>query len=84
MTELICRYGYGNNGPQWGGERIFWNLSHVGGSINIDARLEGPDGQSVTCRGNNCPTNQAYATDGDHQAVKNSGLGGTYTHVFCP
>ncbi|KAI5823772.1 Osmotin, thaumatin-like protein [Schizophyllum commune Tattone D] len=74
---------YGDNG-QWGGERTYWNLSFVGGSVNIPARLSATDGQSVTCTSNSCPTDQAYHQDGDDAAVRNSPISASFTHTFCP
>ncbi|KAL1663758.1 thaumatin [Schizophyllum commune] len=80
---IYSEYGYGNAG-QWGGERTYWNLSFVGGNVNVPARLSANDGQSVTCKSNSCPTDQAYHQDSDHQAVRNSPLSTSYTHTFCP
>ena len=80
---IYSEYGYGDNG-QWGGERTYWNLSFVGGSVNIPARLSATDGQSVTCTSNSCPTDQAYHQDGDDAAVRNSPISASFTHTFCP
>jgi hypothetical protein len=59
-------------------------VSFVGGTVNIPTQLQGPDGQSVTCKDTNCPTNQAFHGPDDYQATRNSALGGTYNHIFCP
>jgi len=68
---------------------IFTNIfpllvSFVGGTVNIPTQLQGPDGQSVTCKNTNCPTNQAFHGPDDYQATRNSAPGGTYNHIFCP
>lgn len=75
---LFSEYGYGSN------NREYWDLSFVGGTVNIPAKLQGPDGQVVECLNDNCPTNQAFHTSGDYGAIRNSAPGGTYTHTFCP
>ncbi|PIL25263.1 hypothetical protein GSI_13152 [Ganoderma sinense ZZ0214-1] len=80
---LLSEYGFGDFG-KFGGQRTAWDLSYVGGTINIDTQLSSSDGQSVTCRTSNCPANQAYNTANDYAADRNSALGGTYTHTFCP
>ncbi|TRM65813.1 thaumatin [Schizophyllum amplum] len=82
-AALYSEYGYGDQG-QWGGELCSWDLSYVGGSINIPASLSSSDGKSVTCTEASCPTDQAYANPDDHEAVRQSSLGATYTHTFCP
>jgi len=66
------------------GQRTAWDLSRVDASINIDTRLSSSDGQSVTCRGSNCPDDQAYSWPEDYAADRNSPLGQTFTHTFCP
>ncbi|TFK97241.1 Osmotin thaumatin-like protein [Pterulicium gracile] len=87
---ILSEYGFGDNGPQWGGQRTFWNLSRAGLSgkpslpLNIPTRLKGPDGQTVACTSGSCPASQCYLKDSDHGAVRNSPLGGTFTHTFCP
>ncbi|PWN88144.1 thaumatin-like protein [Acaromyces ingoldii] len=75
---LLSEYGAGNDG------REYWNLSYVGGIINIPTRLTGPDGQSVLCLPGNCPPDQAFQGPEDFKAVRSSAAGGTYTHLFCP
>ena len=66
------------------GQRTAWDLSRVDASINIDTRLSVSDRQSVTCRGSNCPDDQAYSYSTDYAADRNSALGQTFTHTFCP
>ena len=79
---VLSEYGWGDYG-QWGGQRISWNLSKVDSSVNINTRLSSSDGQSVACTTSSCPPDQAYNVDTDHQAVRNSPLGSTFTHTFC-
>ncbi|KAG0139786.1 hypothetical protein CROQUDRAFT_54231 [Cronartium quercuum f. sp. fusiforme G11] len=74
---LLSEYGLGTDG------RVYWDLSYVGGTINIPARLTGPDGQSVYCAAGNCPNMQAFQNTNDYGAIRNSAQGGTYTHTFC-
>ncbi|KIY66150.1 Osmotin, thaumatin-like protein [Cylindrobasidium torrendii FP15055 ss-10] len=81
-NAIVSEYGYGDFG-QWGGERTSWDLSRVGLSININTGLSSSDGQSVLCRQDNCPDDQAYSWDTDYAADRNSPLGQTYTHTFC-
>ncbi|KAI0032093.1 Osmotin thaumatin-like protein [Vararia minispora EC-137] len=76
---ILSEFGNGFNG-----QRTAWDLSHVDASINIDTRLASSDGQSVTCTQASCPPDQAYNTPTDYQADRNSPLGATYTHTFCP
>ncbi|KAI1785659.1 Osmotin thaumatin-like protein [Ganoderma leucocontextum] len=61
-----------------------WDLSRVDASINIDTQLSSSDGQTVVCRASNCPANQAYNSPIDYAADRNSPLGQTFTHTFCP
>jgi hypothetical protein len=81
---IVSEYGYANFGAQYGGERTSWDLSHVGLNINLDTQLSSSDGQTVTCRGSNCPGDQAYNSATDYAADRNSPLGQTFTHTFCP
>ena len=87
---IVSEFGWGDNGPQFGGERTFWDLSRAnrnGGPtlpLNIDTRLSHSDGQSVQCTGGSCPNNQCFLFDQDFGAIRNSALGGTFTHTFCP
>ncbi|KAI0032092.1 Osmotin thaumatin-like protein [Vararia minispora EC-137] len=81
---LLSEYGYANFGASYGGERTSWDLSHVSASINIPTRLSVSDGQSVTCTPSSCPADQAYNSPTDYAADRNSALGQTYTHTFCP
>jgi hypothetical protein len=80
---IVSEYGYANFG-QWGGERTSWDLSHVGLAITPNTRLSVSDGQSVQCTSSNCPADQAYNSPTDYAADRNSPLGATYNHVFCP
>jgi hypothetical protein len=80
---VVSEYGYGNFG-QWGGERTSWDISRVGLSINLDTKVSSSDGQSVQCTNAFCPNDQAYAAWNDYAADRNSGLGQTFTHTFCP
>ncbi|PIL25248.1 hypothetical protein GSI_13137 [Ganoderma sinense ZZ0214-1] len=80
---ILSEYGYGDFG-QYGGQRTAWDLSHVDASINIDTQLSSSDGQSVLCRASNCPADQAYDSSTDYAADRNSPLGQTFTHTFCP
>ncbi|KAI1783056.1 Osmotin thaumatin-like protein [Ganoderma leucocontextum] len=61
-----------------------WDLSRIDASINIDTQLSSSDGQTVVCRASNCPANQAYNSPIDYAADRNSPLGQTFTHTFCP
>lgn len=74
---LLSEYGIGTDG------RVYWDLSYVGGTINIPTRLTGPDGQQVYCASGNCPNTQAFQNPEDFGAIRNSATGGTYTHNFC-
>ncbi|EGG00162.1 thaumatin-like protein [Melampsora larici-populina 98AG31] len=74
---LLSEYGIGTDG------RIYWDLSYVGGQINIPTRLTGPDGQEVYCANGNCPNTQAFQNSEDFGAIRNSAQGGTYNHHFC-
>ncbi|KAI1787935.1 Osmotin thaumatin-like protein [Ganoderma leucocontextum] len=80
---LLSEYGFGDFGS-YGGKRTAWDLSRVDASINIDTALSSSDGQAVTCRKKNCPTKQAYKHPTDYAADRNSALGKTFTHTFCP
>lgn len=80
---IYAEFGYGDQG-QFGGERTSWDLSFVGGSVNLATRLKSSDGQTVTCASSSCATNQAFHGDQDFGAVRNSALGATYTQTFCP
>ncbi|KAH8928539.1 Osmotin thaumatin-like protein [Atractiella rhizophila] len=83
-AALFAEEGYADFG-QWGGLRTSWDLSYVGGSINIPIRLSAADGQSVTCVPGNCPKNQAWQTNDDGGvADRNSALGTGLTVTFCP
>ncbi|KAF8327576.1 Osmotin thaumatin-like protein [Cantharellus anzutake] len=79
---LLSEYGYGDFG-RWGGKRTSWDLARSN-NVNIPTRLDSSDGQSVTCLDMSCPDNQAYSYSTDYAADRNSPLGQTYTHVFCP
>jgi len=81
---IVSEYGYANFGANYGGERTSWDLSHVGLTVNIPTRLVVSDGQSVVCTSASCSANQAYSSSQDYSADRNSPLGQTYTHVFCP
>jgi hypothetical protein len=81
---VVSEYGYANFGAQYGGERTSWDISRVGLSINLDTKLTSSDGQSVQCTKAHCPNDQAYDTTTDYAADRNSPLGKTYTHTFCP
>ncbi|VDB95631.1 unnamed protein product [Peniophora sp. CBMAI 1063] len=81
---LYGEYGWGDFGSCCGGVRTAWDLSLVGGSLNIPTRLTASDGQSVQCLGAPCDSNQVYTYTGDNAADRNSNLGLTYTTTFCP
>lgn len=81
---ILSEYGYADFGAQYGGERTSWDLSHVSASINIDTSLSSSDGQTVTCTNASCPSDQAYDSSTDYAADRNSPLGQTFTHTFCP
>ncbi|KAK0504456.1 Osmotin thaumatin-like protein [Armillaria luteobubalina] len=81
---ILSEYGYANFGAQYGGERTSWDLSRVDASININTKLASSDGTSVTCTQSSCPADQAYNSPTDYAADRNSALGQTYTHTFCP
>ncbi|KAI1785671.1 Osmotin thaumatin-like protein [Ganoderma leucocontextum] len=80
---ILSEYGFGDFG-QFGGQRTAWDLSHVDASINIDTQLSSSDGQTVVCRGSNCAADQAYNNPTDFGADRNSALGQTFQHIFCP
>jgi hypothetical protein len=80
---ILSEYGYGDFGS-FGGLRTSWDLSIVSSSININTKLSSSDGQSVQCTTSSCPSNQAYTSSQDSAADRNSPLGQTYTHTFCP
>ncbi|EIW82729.1 Osmotin thaumatin-like protein [Coniophora puteana RWD-64-598 SS2] len=81
---ILSEYGYGDYGSCCGGDRITWDLSIVDSSININTELSSSDGQSVTCTQSSCPADQAFDNAGDSAADRNSALGVTFTHTFCP
>jgi len=81
---IVSEYGYANFGAQYGGERTSWDLSHVNLNVNIPTRLVVSDGQAVECKSASCTASQAYDTSTDYAADRNSPLGQTYTHYFCP
>ncbi|KAI0028788.1 Osmotin thaumatin-like protein [Vararia minispora EC-137] len=81
---IVSEYGYANFGPNYGGERTSWDLSHVNLSVNIPTRVMVTDGQSVACTSLSCAADEAYSSSADYAADRNSPLGQTYTHVFCP
>ena len=66
--------------------RLSADVLHMGSfpAINIDTQLSSSDGQSVLCRASNCPADQAYDSPTDYAADRNSPLGQTFTHTFCP
>ncbi|UZJ53625.1 hypothetical protein CBS101457_002945 [Exobasidium rhododendri] len=76
-AALFSEIGLGTDGNE------YWDLSYVGGSINIPARFTGPDGQQVYCAVGDCPDTQAFSESDDYGALRNSPQGGTYTHAFC-
>ncbi|KAK0202215.1 Osmotin thaumatin-like protein [Desarmillaria ectypa] len=80
---ILSEFGYANFG-QYGGERTSWDLSHVNSVININTKLSSSDGTSVTCTSSSCSNEQGYSYDTDYAADRNSALGQTYTHTFCP
>ncbi|KAM5544243.1 hypothetical protein V8D89_001903 [Ganoderma adspersum] len=80
---LLSEYGFGDFG-QWGGQRTAWDLSRVDASVNIDTQVTSSDGQTVVCRASNCAANQAYNNPTDFAADRNSPLGQTFQHIFCP
>ncbi|CAO1623466.1 unnamed protein product [Parajaminaea phylloscopi] len=80
---LYAEFGFANFGPKFGGERLSWDLSRVDAKVNVPASLS--DGkQTVTCRDNNCPANQAYNAPADYAADRNSNLGTAMTVHYCP
>jgi hypothetical protein len=81
---ILSEYGYAKFGAQYGSERTSWDLSRVDSAINLDTMLSVSDGQSVTCRLSSCNADQAYDSPSDYAADRNSPLGATYTHTFCP
>ena len=66
------------------GALIFRTCCVCCAAINIDTQLSSSDGQSVLCRASNCPADQAYNSPTDFAADRNSALGQTFTHTFCP
>jgi hypothetical protein len=83
-NAILSEYGFADFGAQYGGLRTSWDLSHVGVSVNLPTQLSSSDGQSVTCTDDGCAADQAYDTTDDYAADRNSPLGQTYTHTFCP
>jgi hypothetical protein len=83
-NAIVSEYGYANFGAQYGGLRTSWDLSHVGLAVNLPTQLSSSDGQTVTCTSSGCAANQAYNSPTDYAADRNSPLGQTYTHTFCP
>jgi hypothetical protein len=81
---IVSEYGFADFGANYGGQRTSWDLSHVGLKVNIPTRLVVSDGQSVECKAENCDAKQAYDTSTDYAADRNSPIGQTYTHYFCP
>ncbi|KAF8305107.1 Osmotin, thaumatin-like protein [Clavulina sp. PMI_390] len=86
---ILSEYGYANFGADYGGERISWDLSHVDASINMPTLVTASDGAAqamclVAPYGDCCPDDQAYSYATDYAADRNSALGTTFTHVFCP
>ncbi|VDB96576.1 unnamed protein product [Peniophora sp. CBMAI 1063] len=81
---ILSEYGYGDFGANFGGQRTAWDLSHVDSSINLDTQLTDGAGQTVTCTLANCPADQAYDSATDYAADRNSALGASFTHTFCP
>ncbi|VDC07199.1 unnamed protein product [Peniophora sp. CBMAI 1063] len=81
---ILGEYGYGNFGSCCGGERTSWDLSIVSASLNIPTKLASSDGQSVQCTKAPCDASQVYTYATDYAADRNSALGQTYTHTFCP
>ncbi|VDC01700.1 unnamed protein product [Peniophora sp. CBMAI 1063] len=84
---VLSEYGYADFGANYGGERTSWDLSRVDLDINIPTRLVVSDGQEVFCKSDSdsgCPASEAYSTSTDYAADRNSPLGQTYTHYFCP
>ncbi|EIM91068.1 Osmotin thaumatin-like protein [Stereum hirsutum FP-91666 SS1] len=81
---ILSEYGYANFGAAYGGERTSWDLSRVDSSININTKLTSSDGQTVTCTTSSCADDQAYSYATDYAADRNSALGQTFTHTFCP
>ncbi|KAI9620931.1 hypothetical protein KEM48_007957 [Puccinia striiformis f. sp. tritici PST-130] len=75
---LLGEYGY-----QQFGNVISWDLSRVDGRINIDTSINN-GGNVKTCRQSNCPTNQAFASPNDFQAITTSPVGSTFDITFCP
>jgi hypothetical protein len=80
---IVSEFGFGDFG-NFGGLRTAWDLSHVNLNINLPTRLTSSDGKTVTCTKTHCPPDQAYNTPTDFAADRNSPLGITYTHTFCP
>ncbi|KAG7445517.1 Osmotin thaumatin-like protein [Guyanagaster necrorhizus] len=80
---IVSEYGYANFGSSGGG-RTSWDLSRVNLAININTKLASSDGTSVTWTSSSCPADQAYSYSTDYAADRNSALGQTYTHTFCP
>ncbi|VDC02764.1 unnamed protein product [Peniophora sp. CBMAI 1063] len=81
---ILGEYGYGDFGSCCGGQRTSWDLSIVSASLNIPTKLTSSDGQSVQCTGTPCDASQVYTYTDDYAADRNSALGQTYTHTFCP
>jgi hypothetical protein len=80
---LLAEYGFGDFG-NFGGLQTAWDLSLVDAKLNLDTRLTSSDGKTVTCTAASCGADQAFNNPTDFQANRNSPIGITYTHTFCP
>ena len=81
---ILSEFGYGTD------NRTYWDLSRAGlhGKpslpMNIPTKLAHSDKQSVTCKSGSCPASQCFLKDDDFGAIRNSAVGGTFYHKFCP
>jgi hypothetical protein len=56
----------------------------VDGDVNVGAKLTSSDGQTVSCTKQSCVPQQAFLKFDDFTADRNSKLGSSFKHIFCP
>ncbi|VDB85739.1 unnamed protein product [Peniophora sp. CBMAI 1063] len=81
---ILGEYGHADFGACCGGKRTSWDLSIVDSGLNMPTKLHSSDGQSVACTKKPCNPDKVYTYATDYAADRNSKLGATYTHTFCP
>ncbi|KAK0445846.1 Osmotin thaumatin-like protein [Armillaria borealis] len=83
---LVCtgRWHYLRRDPLRVRIRKLWTVWRRQNLLGFEPLLSSSDGTSVTCTQSSCPDDQAYSYATDYAADRNSALGQTYTHTFCP